>query len=326
MYYNPDPIWESYRIQSKEEQVENFVFKGRFHKEVHQDVMKSYLTVEYLMAHSYYHWQMYDEALKKLLGIFEMAIKKRCEELQIPIEITRRNGRSRNKNLVDLIKNLHELGYPDSLKSIMDHYRHLRNHFSHPNRHSFGGAMMQMHILPIVNTINELFLSVNYHQIKLTEKEKIKEKLKVFKDQLFILPFKSNNILGYSPLLNDVVNIDDQWFCNISFIPIVQTDDLEDYASKYSINSINYIIKDIVFKEDGVSGYNSISGTTVELITTIKPLNLERFNKQLREIEKLDEINRFHFFAMYKQNVHDSWKKFLYLNCWPEMKILDEKE
>jgi hypothetical protein len=324
-YHSPDDIWQAlYKIESKEEHVEKFVIKGRFQETVPQDILKSYLTVEYLMAHSYYHWPMYDEALKKLLGTLEMAVKFRCKELDIPLEIIQRNGRKRNKRLVDLIKELHGVGYPATLKSVMNHYRNLRNHFAHPDRNSFGGAIMQSHILPLINTINQIFLPLSYFEYKKLRALEAKLQVRGLKDLLFKLPFNGQFILGYNPSFYGVVWIGDRWAYCITFIPIIHTANFKEYAENHSINPVNYFFSHLSFSKNGFSAQDLFTTAAVEIASTDKEKNIHKYVAQLDGINALDQMTHYHFFAMYYNKIYTDWKQFVYMNCWPEMKIIED--
>jgi len=42
---------------------------GHFHAQVPDDIQESYKTVEYLMAHAWYHWPMFDEMIAITHGL-----------------------------------------------------------------------------------------------------------------------------------------------------------------------------------------------------------------------------------------------------------------
>ena len=56
-YFEPDSRWEAlYQVTSKEEYADKFVVKGKFHNAVPADIQDAWQTVEYILAHAYYHW------------------------------------------------------------------------------------------------------------------------------------------------------------------------------------------------------------------------------------------------------------------------------
>ncbi len=156
-YYKPDVIWEIYGASSQKEYIDKFMVKGRFHPAVPNDVREAFTTVEYLIAHSYYHYPMFDEALKKALGIFEMAVKLRCNELNIPVTLPSKRGVIPDRRLVDLITELHIVEPIKEMSDSLNNLRLIRNIYSHPSYYSFIGVIARLNILSIVNTLNALF-------------------------------------------------------------------------------------------------------------------------------------------------------------------------
>lgn len=103
-WYQPDPRWSALGLVTRESYVAHMVEPGAFHADVHEDVVKSYSTAAHLMALAWYHYPMYDEALKKLTGIMEMAVKLRCHQKGITLTVG--VNKPRNKPLVQLIDEL----------------------------------------------------------------------------------------------------------------------------------------------------------------------------------------------------------------------------
>lgn len=156
--FSVDERWKMFGCNNRKEFIKSYVIKGRFNSFVPDDVKKSYETVEYLMAHSYYHWNLYDEALKKLLLTLEMSIKFRCKALGIKLKKPPNSkGVEYDIHLSVLIKELAKQIDIEKRINQIEHFRSLRNHFSHPKQYSFGGGMMKLHIIPIINCINDLF-------------------------------------------------------------------------------------------------------------------------------------------------------------------------
>jgi hypothetical protein len=152
-YFDPDPLMHYYQIHSGDEFVKSYLIKGDFGPKVPEDIIKSYKTVEYLMAHSYYHWPMYDEAFWKVLGIYEMAIQFRCKELGIELK----NSKGWRKSLDVLQKELIEILRLEEFQYSFDRIRVLRNDLAHPEMHSFGGGLYKPHIEFIVGFIKMIF-------------------------------------------------------------------------------------------------------------------------------------------------------------------------
>lgn len=157
-YFDPDPLMHYYQIASEEEFVKAYLIKGDFGPNVPEDIIKSYKTAEFLMAHSYYYWPMYDEAFRKVLGIYEMAVKIRCKELGIELFKRGRSGkRDQAKPLGTLNDQLIKRLNLESFRYTFDRALEYRNEKAHPEKHAFGGTLYKMHIEMIVKFINLIF-------------------------------------------------------------------------------------------------------------------------------------------------------------------------
>jgi hypothetical protein len=154
-WYEPDPTWPALGFVTRESYVGHMVEPGVFHAEVHEDVVKSYRTAAHLMALAWYHYPMYDEALKKLTGIMEMAVKLRCQQKGIALTVG--VDKPRNKPLVQLIDELCVHPEATDLKERLHWARRIRNFQAHPEHHSFGGIAMSPAIKPLVSILNLLF-------------------------------------------------------------------------------------------------------------------------------------------------------------------------
>jgi hypothetical protein len=152
-YFEPDSLMPYYQFHTGEDFVKAYLVKGDFGPEVPKDIKDSYKTAEYLMAHSYYHWPMYDEAFWKVLSIYEMAVQFRCKELGIGLK----TSKEWRKNLDVLHKELMQALHLDQFKYTFDWVRKLRNDLAHPEIHSFGGGLYKTHIELIVKFINMIF-------------------------------------------------------------------------------------------------------------------------------------------------------------------------
>lgn len=155
-YFEPDPLMDFYQFRTPEEFVKVYLVKGDFGKEVPEDIKASYKTAEFLMAHSYYYWPIYDEALLKIIGIYEMAIQFRCKDLGIELK----NSKGWRKNLDTLHKELIEKLNLQEYQYTFSRIRSLRNDQAHPEIHSFGGGLFKTHIEFIVKFIKMIFETI----------------------------------------------------------------------------------------------------------------------------------------------------------------------
>lgn len=157
-YLIPDSRWEIYNFKGIEDYVDQVVLKGYFHKDVHEDVVKSFRRAEYMMVNAYYNWELFDEALKKCLFVLEMAIKLKAEEKNIDTYKVSKKGKKINKHLSQIINDICKGSYQSHFKRYLDKARELRNHFAHPEKHHFSGPNgNSIYIMHIVNVLNRLF-------------------------------------------------------------------------------------------------------------------------------------------------------------------------
>lgn len=160
-YFVSDDRWAIVcSIQSRSEFINKYVVEGAFHSDVPMDVKDAFETIEYLQAHAYYSWQLYDEAFNKSLRVLEIAIKQKANQMKIPLINKQKNGKVWDKSLGALIDEIcekpqHQIFYDDLCR-----LRDLRNIQMHPDHYSFMGATgrIKHNILLVVNLINMLFI------------------------------------------------------------------------------------------------------------------------------------------------------------------------
>jgi hypothetical protein len=164
-YHTPDNIWTIFSgVTDFESYAEKFVVKGRFHKDVPPEVVEGYAIAEHIMAHAYYHYPAMDEALVKLLRVLEMAVKMRCKELGITLEILDNKGKTRKKVLNALINELAAKEAAKPTKSTLIWLKDVRNYLMHPSEPSLFGSVALGHIRQCVIMLNALFLPDRYFQ------------------------------------------------------------------------------------------------------------------------------------------------------------------
>lgn len=154
--YQPDERWPLLGIPTREEYVRSCVPLAPLPAHLPEDVQKSFRTVVHLVALAWYHYPLIDEALKKLFGMAEMAVKIRCQQLAIPLSITHKN-KERPLPLATLITQLcTQLQRPD-LETRLHSIRNIRNSYAHPGHHFYAGITAVSAIQPIAATIAQLF-------------------------------------------------------------------------------------------------------------------------------------------------------------------------
>ena len=135
-WYQPDKRWEIWDIKTKEEFVDKFVVPGKFHNKVPQDVVEAFKTVSYLMAHAYFYYPIYDEAMSKALLVMEMAVKFKAKELAVNLKLEpNKKGDVYDKKLYQVIEEICERKHLKFLQPEFDRARNMRNSKMHPDKH-----------------------------------------------------------------------------------------------------------------------------------------------------------------------------------------------
>jgi hypothetical protein len=130
---------------------------------------------------------MYDEAFKKLLAIFEIAIKLKCQQLGISLEYHTTKGRKNTYKLVELIDKICAREPEKDMQWQLHHARKLRNIQAHPERHSFMGALFYRPFIPLINAINLLFVAKETVIAAKAMLAKLKQQFSMFQEWLFVL-------------------------------------------------------------------------------------------------------------------------------------------
>ena len=148
-YLQPFPLFSHLTFDEFCLEIPTFYFK----KEVPEDVIRNFEIVERLLVHSYFEYKFVDEAYAKAIHTFEMAMTIRYKELNLPpIKIP---------GFDFLIKKLSSLNLFDTDLEVLKQVKDMRNNFSHPERHSFGGAVYWNRIEFISRLVNEMYEDVS---------------------------------------------------------------------------------------------------------------------------------------------------------------------
>jgi hypothetical protein len=316
-YYIPDSIWSSLQVENQEDYVKKYVIKGNFHSYVHEDVIKSFKTVEYLMAHAYYHWELYDQVLVKLLSIFEMSVKLRSKELSNPLQFQTRNGRTMDKKLVQLIDELRNFGYPADLIKDLHWLRTLRNIESHPDGHNFAGAMKKRAVIPGLNIINHLFLDPVVLTSQNENNTQLLKSKNTFANDVFIHSFKGKNVLVHD--LEFLANVDLKMnSCEYWKASPVLTDTHASFSEMKFSNPFIFFLTDVHVENGNLIATNFQTKEPVILQRTTADLNLQAYQLHIDAIEKLEHTPKFGLESSHRNYLNTHLEEFIYANCWTE--------
>jgi hypothetical protein len=316
-WYEPVDIWDMFGVNSRAEFVARYVVEGKFHKNVPEDISKSFVTVSYLLAHSYYHLPMFDEALRKSLLIMEMAVKLKAKELKIDLKLApNKKGVVFDKKLWKLIDEICQYNELSFLKSDFDRARDIRNNRMHPDRHSFSGTMSfaDVNAQFFVNVINMLFMS-SEQLVKLhTEIEQLEVVLHPFKTGLFILQFQGKKILidGFYTFKYREFEMNKLL---LLYINPLTTSVHEQFIEKKYPEPLIISFKDFKIKEEGIEGVD-LGGKLMKIYIDDKEQNLKTYYNYLEALSKIPEKDMNTFFQLNSSNALWQMERIIYENCW----------
>jgi len=319
-WYEPDPIFSFFdKAKTREEFAQNWVVKGYFHSQVPEDILKSYKTVEYLMAHAWYHWPMFDEALRKLLGMVEMAVKQRSVTLEIDLtfESTDKGGKQRKvtKNFYRLIEDLSLKEPKKQLKNWLHDVRWMRNHFSHPDGKTLMGGLVIGKIKNIVNLVNLIFLDEADCIAAKAEKARFETNYAGFREGMFVLESDQAGFLITGTRLLDVFQIKEAWVYVCQF-DLVLLNLYDNFSNQRFPPPMVLALKQVDTHDGVFEAIDFKTGSAIKLYPTEKPEHQQAIGQHRQEWNQLEEVNQ----SIYKAFVHDECggklRDFMYQYRW----------
>lgn len=285
-----DTAWELLGINSEEKYIERFIVKGKFHDDVPEEIKIGFQTVEHLMAHAFYHIELYNEAFNKCMRLFEVSLKFKCQ--QIGVSIT--NSNSREKSLNNLIHELCRKPNYNSLKNQYNWFRQLRNMEMHPSGGGYLGAFFNhtSKFKLFVNIINHLFLEENKLSNLLRIQETVHNSINSFNKKFYTVLINDKKYLIKNIINHKIINCKNETALVIIVSPVLT--DTYNYLSQYSSKPLNILVNDFTI------GNNSIVGKTenkffFELTTDNKEENIKTVSIFDNDLERLDDITRSNY-------------------------------
>lgn len=157
-YFQPDIRWMSgYEISTIEAYKEKFEIEFFFNENIPEDLKKGWYVVQDLMVYAYYNYDILDEVLRKVLGVFELSIKLKTIDLGNEVEKVNGKGKSKAIVLDILIKQFKDEKNLKALVPVFDELRQLRNKYSNPKQHNVNGLMILALAKKVGGVINEMF-------------------------------------------------------------------------------------------------------------------------------------------------------------------------
>lgn len=321
-WFEADTIWDSlYKITTKEDFVEKFVVETKFHSKVPKDIVEAFETVSYLLANSYYHYNLLDVALSKMLLIIEMAVKIKAKELNITLKLPpNKQGKTIDKKLFVLIDEVCKVANLEFLIPDFDRARNLRNSLMHPEGHSVMGifSATTKNYIHFNNVINQLFLDSKEISLLVSKRQVIKEDFEKFKEnfksKLFILNDSNQKVL-----INDIhyhkyfsFNQNELLFLLINPLLLDAYDRITNrkFGAPYLL-----ILKEFDFSNSKITGVD-INNNQIEIYETDNPLDWEQLKVYLNEMDLVSESDKHIFNAHRSSEALWEIDKVVYDEIW----------
>jgi len=305
-YHISDSRWELWSAKTIEEHIEKNVIKGKFHDHVPKDIKSAYQTIEYIMAHAFYHYPMYDVAVKELTALMEMAVKIRANQKSISLTYKDKKGSEKPcslNNLIDQVLKGKETE-AEILKEELHKVRNLRNSLIHRDSNSFAGASFQNTIWPTINRINELFYE---RDIRTEDFFSLYDKMKQFKNKCLVLETQKQKYLILLAQLNDSLSNKNLYVFNYEIL--LNTVEEGQAPSESRI----VILKSLTIGEELIEAV-PLSGDRFKIYPSTKLENINKYKVAAKLIKQNPDLRAtYHVKLLYLSR---EVEQFRYNNAW----------
>lgn len=261
-FHEPDPTWDIWNCKSFEQYLEQYLVRGNFHKGVPKDVVDSFKTVENLIAHAYYHYPMYDEALSKVLRTLEMAARIKCKKLGIRTESKKKNGQSSPIPFGQLITSITKAEPEKELKFSLDSFRHLRNSLMHPERNSYMGGLSIAAIIRSVNSLNELFAPTTFFTNRTSLLNSHNTEIDSWRNKVLEVQMNDYYFIAHNIEILDIFPSGDRLDVCLYVQPVPKLPDYEDGKHGFS-QALSLNVSQFEFHPDKITATNNIDSAKI---------------------------------------------------------------
>jgi len=289
-YFAQDTRWQLFGIDSREVYLEKFVLRAKYHELVPEAVINAHLAAEYLMAHAWSCWPMYDEALKKMTHIYEIAIKQKAKQIGNDLKQYANNGKAREKSLNTLIREIHKREPERQILDALLKSKDLRNIFAHPTTNSWMGGIQssQNVIFYYINIINTLFLDYTLFEDYPNQMENIKSLQNAIESGLYRLKIGKEKYLIHHVLSWELYPSKSDPFLFIAF-QMVTTNTYHSASEGYVADPIVIGLKVTKFTDESITGVSLDNGEAVVAEPTDHPIDRTVYQTYLSDIAKLNQ-------------------------------------
>jgi hypothetical protein len=315
-YHTPDTRWAGFGFHSFDEYCNGLLVKGNFHNCVPKDIIEDYQIAEYMMAHAYYHYPFYHEALSKVLRIIEMAVKCRCKQLKIPLEhINQKSNREQKKVLKILMDDLVKAEPAKQLQQQFTVARSLRNTIMHPDRYVVTGAMSKGYIRQCITLLNTLFLPESKFIFLKEELEKTKLSLALFCKKLLVLEIAGNKFLLNGVSIEAAITINNEASYLMIGYPIM-LNVRENLTAHTYVKTLFFFVRNIIPSDNKVEALDEYTNEKISIYATDHTINVSHFDAYLKALNEVDQKERTMYELNTAHEIQEAKNKFWYEKLW----------
>lgn len=315
-YHKPDTRWQIFGINDVVSFQESTVVKGLFHSLVPKDVVEAFTVAEYMMAHAYYHYPLFEEALSKVLRIIEMAVKFRCKQLSISLEDTAKNRRRPVKKTLQTL--MSEMAGREPAKDLswrFDVARSLRNSLMHPDSHTYSGAMSKGFIQRAVVLLNSIFLPESAFQLEKLILEEVSSQVSSIQGRPLVLCVEAARYLVKEIFVSGCVNVGGVWHYLLIAHPIMLNAYQNLSEHKY-LKPLSFQITNFSVQASGGNAFLSDTGLEVLFYPTDKETNLQTYSKYLEGLDNVEVEDQRIYQLHFDNEVGKCEAEFYYTWLW----------
>lgn len=312
---NADDTWSLW-VQDRDDYERIFVKEGRFHTGVHEDIVQAYETAQYIMRYAWFHYPMYDEAIKKLTNIVEMAVKLRCGVLEIEQQRLNKKGKQVELTLHELMQMLSKREPAKQLDHTLGWARNIRNSFAHPSHYSYGGIASTPTVVPFINLLNRIFLDNQVAQNDLHYLEQLTDVSAGYRNKASVLEWGGRRLLVKSPVPIGAHRVSSGWLSFWDFQ--LAFDNAHHALSKYQYFKEPVLgLLDARFEGNGLVGIEFSSGEPIRLQLTTHQINLAKLAQHQKELAQVSQQDKSLFGMSRSSDVLRAYHLFQYNHYWP---------
>lgn len=302
-YLEPDRRWSIWGCNTMEEYLSKYLIPSKFHSDVPESIVQSYHIVERLIAYSYFHYPLVEEAVSKMTRIFEMALKQKAKSLNI-------KAWSLSGIIDKLLTN--EDTEPE-MAELWHGIKDIRNYYAHLDNISYSGPEPLKILYPIINSINSLFCLEKLFQRANQNLNKFQSCFKQFVDGIFILEYGEviRLVISARPYFISPGSLTSLWI----FIPVYV--EFPQSMEEYSIqNPIIMRLSDISLNDSMLIGKEFLNDKVIKLYPTQIEGNLTAAKSYKKKIESSNsEVRALHEESRMELSFHEK-HKFIYDEFW----------